>query len=201
MRPTQILEREHRVIEQVLDCLDRMAERCESEGRLDSQSARDAVDFFRTFADRCHHGKEEDQLFPMMETRGFPVDAGPLSVMRVEHDHGRAFVRGMESAIDGAAAGDAEPCRTWLEHARGFSTLLREHIRKEDHCLFPMADGAFSENDQLELARAFERVEHHDIGAGVHERCLRLANDLADRFGVTKDRVPEGAGALGCTDH
>ena len=164
MKPTRILEHEHRVIEQVLDCLDRIANRCQTDGRLDAESARDAIDFFRTFADRCHHGKEEQQLFPMMEARGFPAQGGPLAVMRAEHDHGRAFVHGMESTIEGAADGNPEPCGRYVQNARGFSALLREHIRKEDHCLFPMADEAFSEDDQLELGKRFERVEHDDLG-------------------------------------
>ena len=78
MKPTQILENEHRVIEQVLDCLDKIADRCETDGRLDAESAREAVDFFRNFADRCHHGKEEAELFPLMHARGFPQEGGPV---------------------------------------------------------------------------------------------------------------------------
>ena len=191
MKPTRILELEHRVIEQVLDCLDRIANRCEADERLDAESARNAVDFFRTFADRCHHGKEEQQLFPMMEARGFPADGGPVAVMRVEHDRGRAFVLGMEVEIESAAQGNPEPCARYVRNARGFSALLREHIRKEDHCLFPMADGALSEDDQLELAKRFERAEQEEMAPGERERCLRLADDLADRWGVASYPMSE----------
>ena len=69
------------MIEQVLDCLEQMANQCERAGRLDPGPARDAVTFFRAFADRCHHGKEEQQLFPMLEDRGFSPEAGPTAVM------------------------------------------------------------------------------------------------------------------------
>jgi hemerythrin-like domain-containing protein len=194
MKPTRILELEHRVIEQVLDCLDRIANRCQADGRLDAESARNAVDFFRTFADRCHHGKEEQQLFPMMEARGFPADSGPVAVMRVEHDHGRALVQGMEVEIEFAADGKPESCARYVNNARSFSALLREHIRKEDHCLFPMADGALGEDDQLELAKSFERAEQEDMTPGERERCLRLADDLADRWGVASYPLSEVRG-------
>lgn len=58
MKPTDILSSEHRVIEQVLYCLDKMTQICQSEHKLDRQSAKDALDFFRNFADRCHHDEE-----------------------------------------------------------------------------------------------------------------------------------------------
>ena len=56
MRPTEILSDEHRVIEQVLACLERIAEEAETR-TLDVAAARDVVTFVQNFADRCHHGK------------------------------------------------------------------------------------------------------------------------------------------------
>ena len=85
MKPTEILSAEHRVIEQVLNCLEKMAAQAEKTGTLDKVSATDAVNFFRTFADQCHHGKEEAHLFPAMEAKGFPRQGGPTGVMLHEH--------------------------------------------------------------------------------------------------------------------
>ena len=67
MKPTEILSSEHRVIEGVLDCLEAMVGQAKAAGRLEPQPAKDAVAFFRDFADRCHHGKEEAHLFPALE--------------------------------------------------------------------------------------------------------------------------------------
>ena len=72
MKPTEILSNEHRVIEQVLAALEAIVRDAKSAARLDEPSARDAVAFFRNFADRCHHGKEEVHLFPALEAKGFP---------------------------------------------------------------------------------------------------------------------------------
>ena len=91
MKPTEILSGEHRIIEQVLDCLEKMAQKCEAEGRLDKTSAEQAVDFFRNFADRWHHGKEETYLFPAMEAKGFHAMAVPTGVILEEHEQGRAM--------------------------------------------------------------------------------------------------------------
>lgn len=51
MKPTAILINEHRIIEQVLNYLERMVERCASEGRLEEAPAREAIGFFRVFAE------------------------------------------------------------------------------------------------------------------------------------------------------
>jgi len=198
MNPTAVLMQEHRVIEQVLDCLARIADDCQASGRLAAADAAEVIDFLRNFADRCHHGKEEAQLFPMMEARGYPADQGPTAVMRQEHVEGRARIRGMDAVVDAAGGGDAAACRTFVDHARAYVALLREHIQKEDHCLFPMADQALTEADRQELQERFRRVEHEDIGAGVHERYVRLADALAERWNVAARAAAAGHGGCGC---
>jgi len=184
MKPTEILSSEHRVIEQVLDCLDKIIQKCQTEGKLDKRSAKDAVAFFRNFADRCHHGKEEAHLFPAMEAKGFPRDGGPTDVMLHEHEQGRSFVRGMDKSIDAAANGDAAAQKEFVRNAWGYINLLREHIQKEDHCLFAMANNALNEQDQQALLAAFGKVEAEEMGEGVHEKFLKIADDLAERYGV-----------------
>jgi hemerythrin-like domain-containing protein len=201
MRPTEILMNEHRVIEQVLDCLDAMADACERDGRIAEETARQCIDFFRSFADRCHHGKEENQLFPMMECRGYSPVEGPTAAMRAEHVQGRSLIRAMEEAIPAATRGEEEARSRWTNAAREYSFMLRQHIEKEDHCLFPMADQALHEGDQAELGRRFDRVEHEEIGPDVYERYVRMADALADRFGVKKNRVPAGTKGCGCPGH
>ena len=200
MKPTEILTNEHRVIEQVLDCLDAMVAECERTDQLAEEPARQAIDFFRTFADGCHHGKEENQLFPMMEARGYNPLAGPTSVMRAEHEEGRALIGAMQESIPGASRGNAADCARFRTSARNYSFLLRQHIEKEDQCLFPMADRALRDADQAELARLFDEVEHLDIGAGVHERYLELADALAARYGVRTGRGTAAAKGCGCSE-
>ena len=193
MKPTEILMAEHRVIEQVLNVLEKIAEQAETTGTFDRQDAGNAVAFFRAFADQCHHGKEEAQLFPAMEAKGFPRDSGPTGVMIAEHEFGRSRVRGMAAAIEQCKA------REFAEHARQFLEMLRQHIQKEDHCLFAMADQAFSAAEQEQLLAAFEKVEQEDMGAGTHETFLKMANDLADKYGIA--RAEAGAAAQSCCRH
>ena len=73
MNPTEILMDEHRVIEQVLNSLERMIDRATKARRLEEEPAREAFEFFRMFADHCHHGKEEAQLFPLLRRAAWPA--------------------------------------------------------------------------------------------------------------------------------
>jgi hemerythrin-like domain-containing protein/uncharacterized protein (DUF2249 family) len=175
--PTQVLMEEHTLILQALDALERKIAQVESGVPPDRAYFQKAVEFLRTFADKCHHGKEEHLLFKTMVERGFPREAGPIAVMLHEHDLGRAFVRGIAEAaasptLDGAAI------HRIIENGRGFVQLLRAHIDKENSILFPMADNLLSPEDHAYLEKAFERFEAEETGAGVHEAMQKLLDEL-----------------------
>jgi hemerythrin-like domain-containing protein len=199
MSPIQTLLDEHRVIEQVLACLAQMAQRAEREQRLEAEPAREAVEFFRQFADRCHHGKEEQKLFPMMEARGFSPAEGPTAVMREEHVQGRALLSAIADAIDAAAAGGVTGVAEFARASAEYAQFLQAHIDKEDQVLFPMAERVLGPSGLGDLAASFDHVERQEIGAGVHEAWLARANALADRFGVR--RAEPHRAPCGCSGH
>lgn len=73
-----------------------------------------------------------------------------------------------------AAPGLAEALKWFVQHAQSYLKLLREHIHKEDICLFPAAAHRLTEADQQQLLGVFEKVEADEIGQGIHERFLRI---------------------------
>lgn len=178
MRPTEILMEEHQIILTVLDAAAREVQRIGQKGEVRPKRLEQMVDFFRNFADRCHHAKEEKLLFVRMEERGMPRGFGPIGVMLYEHDLGRGHMRAVADAIPRAAAGDAGAQEEVQRHLSDYIALLRDHIHKEDNILYPMADQLFLPEDQQELEEAFARVEREEIGEGVHERYHRLAHEL-----------------------
>jgi hemerythrin-like domain-containing protein len=196
MRPTEILSSEHRVVEQVLDCLEALAAQARGEGRLDVERAEKALEVVRTFADRCHHGKEEDLLFPMLEARGLSREMGPIAVMLDEHRVGREYVRRMVGAVE------TQDAAAFAGAAEGYVALLHDHIAKEDGVLFPMAESMLDEAARETLLASFGRFEKDDMPAGTHERMIALADELAEHYGVpgASQRVPAGHSA-GCCGH
>jgi hemerythrin-like domain-containing protein len=163
------------------NCLEALALKGRAQGKLDGDSARQALDFFRTFADGCHHSKEERCLFPSLEARGLPRDGGPTGVMLHEHELGREYLGTMAATLGRAEAGEPEHVERFVRGALGYVRLLRDHIFKEDQRLFVMADHLLTDQDQETLLRSFE--EGHR-GEGTHEKYLAVANELANRFHV-----------------
>lgn len=138
---TSRLREEHERILEVADALAALVRAAEA-GRWNLDAFADCVTFIRLFADACHHGKEEDLLFPELERAGMPRDQGPIAVMLYEHQQGRAYARHMAGALDGARAGDPQAQATLRNAAMGYVNLIRGHIHKEDNILFQMADQA-----------------------------------------------------------
>lgn len=178
MSATEELKEEHRIIERMLAVLEATAAKAKAGQEPQPDFFPKVVDFIRNFADRCHHGKEEDNLFPAMEKRGIPKQGGPIGVMLLEHDQGRAYVRGMDEAGQRFASGDKTALKTAIENALAYAELLRQHIDKEDNILYQMADQALTPADQQGLLSKFEQVERERIGPGKHEAYLKLIEDL-----------------------
>ena len=174
-KATEALRHDHRVIEKVLDLLEKLAE-----GPTEASLATwgKAVDFIQNFADRCHHLKEEKIFFPALEERGIPRQGGPIGMMLMEHEEARGYVKSMAMAL---AKGGEDPEGvkvTLVENAKLYLRLLRQHILKEDEVLFNMADDVLTLQEQKELLREFEEHETKEIGSGIHEKYLKVAQEL-----------------------
>jgi hemerythrin-like domain-containing protein len=176
MKVVETLKHEHRVIEHGLAVLEAIADRLEREEAVPQERVAALLGFFRDFADGCHHAKEEGLLFPELEAKGMPREEGPIGVMLQEHEQGRALQQQLRTAAERLE--EAEACRQFVRAAREYSALLREHIRKENGVLFPLAEQMLSEADDEELVAGFERHEQEHMGKGVHERLHQLIHEL-----------------------
>ena len=172
--PTGVLKAEHRVIERVVDALERMIDRRPFERDFFAR----AIDFLREFTDGCHHAKEEHELFPTLEAAGVPRERGPIGCMLAEHARGRELVRRMSDLLDGAARGDADSGAAFEMAVRSYVELLRQHIWKEDNVLFGMADRVLDTQGREALGRAFDAAGRAAGGAERHERHVHIADEL-----------------------
>jgi hemerythrin-like domain-containing protein len=191
MEPTTILSNEHRVIEVMLSVLEQLANKALVDKKLEHQSAEEAIDFIRNFADKCHHGKEEAHLFVAMVAKGIPKEGGPIGQMLHEHEQGRAFVRGMVDTLVKADSGDSKVIQEFTSNAFGYVELLRAHIYKEDHILFPLASRILSNEDKIQLIEKFEQVESELMGQANHNKYLGIVKKLADKFNIPRDSIAE----------
>lgn len=200
-RAVEALMNEHRVIEQVLGSLETFVQNVKKEAAVERDTVRTYADFFKNFADRCHHGKEEDRLFVKMRDFGFPSEFGPVAVMVAEHEEGRGHVGALASI--GAGTGPLSPSERddLCEHAEAYIQMLRAHIQKEDNILYPMALQAIPPAEMDKLAESYDAFESSVMGAGEHEKFHALAEDLIAAYPPNPQRMAEGEACIGCMGH
>lgn len=178
-RPTDELKEEHELVLAVVAAMEREVEEIRRSDAVDAQRVADMIDFTKNFTDGCHHHKEEQVLFPLLEQRQPGAAGGPVSVMLSEHDAGRAYVRGVVEALPEVQTSAAARAQV-ADNLAGYAYLLRLHIRKENEVLFPLAERILDEDDKASLAAEFERVEKEETGAGVHEKYHAMAHRLTE---------------------
>ena len=196
----ETLMNEHRVIERVLAALEAAALETREGAPLERSRVAEFADFFRNFADTCHHGKEEDLLFKKMVDSGFPAGQGPIAVMLFDHKAGREHVGVLRAIGSGSGPLTDEERAAFIEEADAYVAMLRQHILKEDRVLYPMALQVIAPAEMTRLAAAFDDFESHVMGAGVHEGFHRLADTLIAAYSA-KPANPGAVAHAGCGCH
>lgn len=181
MKATEQLKEEHEGVLVMLRILNEVSRRVDVEGRIPQDHFAGILEFLKVFVDKCHHGKEEELLFPSLVRAGIPQD-GPIAVMLYEHEIGRKYVRLMTDAFERYKLKDVSAAAAIAQDARDYIALLSDHIDKENNILFAMADDRLSSETQEELLKGFEIIEESRIGAGKHEEFHALLHKLGDLY-------------------
>ena len=142
----------------------------------------EVVALIRNFADGLHHAKEETLLFPLMEAKGFSRQEGPVAVMLMEHEQGRAFVRGIADQIQFYKSGQPGALNLLYANMRGYSELLSNHIAKENNILFRMANNSLTTEDQLWLMEQFSTIDAGSGSGTSGTDYVRRVGTLADQY-------------------
>jgi len=179
---TQVLRHEHEAILKILGASEEVARRLGRGEQVEQPTLNGLLEFFQLFADRCHHGKEEELLFPLLEKKGFPREGGPIGVMLFEHERGRSLIRQMAEATAAYKSGEKSAGSRWAEAGAGYAALLRAHIDKENNILFAMAERVLTPAERADLAQGFEKLEVEKMGAGTHERLHAMMDTLLARL-------------------
>lgn len=177
LHPTDVLRKEHAIIQKMAKAAKQDAIKIQKTGAGDAERITKFHDFFKNFADRCHHAKEEGELFPVL--REDNVDPIIIDLLIKQHEEGRILLAGIEDVLkrltDGTSATDTQAvARYILEYAE----LMARHIRIENEYLWPRAAEQLSDLQKDSLAKAFHRIETEDLGKGFHEKYHALAMDI-----------------------
>jgi hemerythrin-like domain-containing protein len=182
MTPTEDLIHEHKAIKVMLGIMSKIAENIKANKGLDAEDIEKIVDFLKTFADKCHHGKEETALFPALVLAGIPEKNGPIAVMLHEHTIGREYIKEISSNVKNYKTGNSNSGELIAASLSNYVNLLENHIHKEENVLFPMADNTLREQKQKEISEQFEKIEEEVVGHGVHEQYHELLEQLKKKY-------------------
>jgi hemerythrin-like domain-containing protein len=182
MKATDDLKNEHQGIELMLRILQSIAGKLGKGEQIASGQLNGIMEFLSVFVDKCHHGKEEEFLFPALEAAGVPREGGPIGVLMSEHEQGRRLVARLKKAVTNYIAGDKDATAEFQVVVDEYAVLMIHHIEKENNVIFAMADAKLDSFKDDELFESFEKLEKERIGAGKHEEFHALLNRLEHEF-------------------
>lgn len=177
--PTEILEDEHRLIIRVVNALSVFAQNMEEGWDVEEETFNDLIQFMRVFAEKWHHAKEEDVLFPQLIARGVPATGCPLAQLVSEHKKSNNFVAETVKALEAYRKGDMDAKTAVIQGLRNLSSYYINHIWNEDNMLFPMANRFLKSEDQQVLLREFARIDERR-GTTLHDHLEDFARRIEE---------------------
>ena len=158
--PVEHLISEHRLIEQMISLVRKEIDVIIATGKVEPAFIVASIDFFRTYADRYHHGKEEGILFKGLSAKNLSdTDHKMLLKLVDEHAIARRNVNSLEDLRLKHAAGMTETRKEVLEILNTLVNLYPEHIRKEDTQFFFPSMKYFTQKEQEGMLDKFEQFD------------------------------------------
>ena len=175
MKPLDMLLGEHRLIEQIVPLINVEVKKAGENKKIPVAFIESAVDFFKTYADRTHEGKEEHILFKALKQKSLLKEhAAQMEALINDHIYARKTVINLMSSNERHGTGDWNASREVIENLRILADFYPKHIAKEDKTFFPLAMGYFSEKELDEMLVGFYEHDRQMI----HEKYRKLMDDL-----------------------
>jgi len=178
MKPIGPLMREHRLIERMVAVLNIELKRMNEKNEANVGLLTAAVDFFRTYADRTHHGKEEDILFRELAKKKLsPEHERIMNELVAEHVYARKTVSALVDAKNNYNEGNLESLKDIITYVKELVGFYPAHIEKEDkHFFYPVLEyfNKQEQDDMLEEFWEFDRML-------IHEKYQRIVEALETR--------------------
>ncbi|MBN2034569.1 MAG: hemerythrin domain-containing protein [Deltaproteobacteria bacterium] len=171
MMPVGPMMIEHRLIERMIKVMDSKMVEMKTEGKADMAFIETAVDFIRTYADRCHHGKEEDILFRELKKKTISQEHHKIMEELIEeHRQGRKVTSKLVEANERYMAGDSKALDEIIESMQTLVAFYPRHIEKEDKHFFIPVMKYFNKDEKDAMLK-----EGYEFDQGlIHEKYRQI---------------------------
>lgn len=174
---------EHENIRRMLKITRNVCYRVMTKGDYDVDDFPRIIDFIRIYADKHHHGKEEDILFETMkEELETLAKSGAITGMYIEHDMGRLYMLNLEAALKEFKNGNDEARMDIIANAVSYTDLLDRHIEKENMALYKFAEKSLSDESKAFIDEESGKVEDLATESGLQDKYIALIEELEDKY-------------------
>jgi len=166
---------EHRLIERMVSLISSELKRISTTNEVNVEFSLVAADFFRTYADRTHHGKEESILFrELAKKRLSDEHKRIMNELIEEHIRGRRLVSELAGAVESYRAGNLDAGTDIQSRLKELVAFYPVHIEKEDkHFFYPCLE-YLSKQEQESMLEEFREFDRKMI----HERYQRTVEEM-----------------------
>lgn len=184
MDSVKTLIKEHDNILRMLDVIHKASLEMLSGRYVEADDLKKIVDFIRKYADKTHHGKEEEYLFKAMAADlGGPAEKLVRNGMLVEHDIGRLYVSDLDTALDAYKENPVDDNKLAILVAAGsYEQLLRRHIVKENEVVFSFGEKNLSPKAVQWVEEQSKVFEEDPANVAVREYQLGILQELEMKF-------------------
>lgn len=145
----KMLYHEHEVIVKAVDTATQAGTLIGKDNLTYASTVRQLITFFRNYADKYHHFKEEEILFPEMSRKNELLAGGVIQEMMENHEDFRERLTSIESCV---SDGNFETAQQKMEQ---YTDALLDHIAVENDEVFQAAESIFTEEELEKIGFRF----------------------------------------------
>ena len=178
MMPIGPLMIEHRLIEKMIALMDEEIAKMKQFNKANPLFIDTAVDFIRMYADRTHHGKEEDILFRELKKKGLsPNHDKIMQELLEEHKWARSMVAKLVNGKNEYEKGNIDKLHEIITTMSELTEFYPKHIEKEDKHFFIPVMKYFTREEQDKMLDEFWEFDKTLI----HEKYKNVVENLQNK--------------------
>jgi hemerythrin-like domain-containing protein len=155
MDAIRIIEDEHRTFASVLHGMLHLVRSIRERGaapRFDVLGA--MIYYMSAYSERIHHPRESEYLFRLLRSR-CELASPILEVLEKEHRAGAEYIRTLEQSLARYEHGGASEFPAFSAAVEAYAAFLREHMRREERDVIPLARAHLLPSDWRMIDSAF----------------------------------------------
>lgn len=158
--PITLLIDEHRIMERVMDVMEKLAEGIEEQRPISSDMIMGNIGMLLECNDEYHYGKEEDILLPFLEEIGKNEIKESIQSCITKYRENDKLLATIIDSVDGHSNGDMDATIRIMENIREFVRNVRPLYLNEDEEIFKPLKKNLTTEEMDRLSEKFQEFDY-----------------------------------------